>query len=205
MAEYSGVGAGFRIVILILLVGVLALGGLVWFDYLGILDARRVLAPVFSWFGAKKPEVEAEDPLLLEKERLAKQIEALAVRAEELTTREQQLTSREQELAQKVEQVEEREKAAEEREKVFNDRLQAFENRRVNLKQNATYLVDMPPDRAVKILLDMEDQDVIDLFRIAEEQAAEAGELSMVSYWLSLMPPDRAATLERKMMRRTGG
>ncbi len=205
MAEYSGVGAGFRIVILILLVGVLALGGLVWFDYLGILDARRVLAPVFSWFGAKKPAVEAEDPLLLEKERLAKQIEALAVRAEELSSREQQITSREQELTQKVEQVEEREKAAEEREKVFNDRIQAFENRRVNLKQNATYLVDMPPDKAVKILLDMEDQDVIDLFRIAEQQAAEAGELSMVSYWLSLMPPDRAAALERKMMRRTGG
>jgi len=205
VAEYSGVGAGFRIVILILLVGVLALGGLVWFDYLGILDARRVLAPVFAWFGAKKPEVEAEDPLLLEKERLAKQMESLAVRAEELASREQQLQSREQELAQKVEQVEEREKAAEEREKVFNERQQAFDNRRVNLKQNAAYLVGMPPDKAVKILLAMEDQDVIDLFRVTEEQAAEAGETSLVAYWLSLMPAERAAALERKMARKTGG
>jgi flagellar protein FlbB len=205
VAEYGGVGAGFRIVILILLVGVLALGGLVWFDYLGILDARRTLAPVFALFGAKKPEIEAEDPLLLDKERLAKQMEALAVRAEELGSREQQLQSREQELAQKMEQVQEREKAADEREKLFNERLQAFENRRVNLRQNAAYLVGMPPDKAVKILLAMEDQDVIDLFRITEEQAAEAGETSLVAYWLSLMPAERAATLERKMARKTGG
>jgi flagellar protein FlbB len=205
VAEYGGVGAGFRIVILILLVGVLVLGGLVWFDYLGILDARRTLAPVFALFGAKKPESDAEDPLLLDKERLSKQMEALAVRAEELASRDQQLQSREQELAQKVEQIQDREKAAEEREKVFNERLQAFENRRVNLRQNAVYLVGMPPDKAVKILLAMEDQDVIDLFRITEEQAAEAGETSLVAYWLSLMPAERAAALERKMARKTGG
>ena len=205
MAEYGGVGAGFRIVILILLIGVLVLGGLVWFDYLGIVDARRTLAPVFALFGAKRMQIDAEDPLLLEKERLAKQMEALAVRAEELASREQQLSGREQELAQKMEQVQEREKAAEEREKLFNERLKAFENRRVNLKQNAVYLVGMPPDKAVKILLAMEDQDVIDLFRVTEEQAAEAGEVSLVAYWLSLMPAERAAALKRKMARRTGG
>jgi len=205
VAEYGGVGAGFRIVILILLIGVLVLGGLVWFDYLGIVDARRTLAPVFALFGAKRMQIDAEDPLLLEKERLAKQMEALAVRAEELASREQQLSGREQELAQKMEQVQEREKAAEEREKLFNERLKAFENRRVNLKQNAVYLVGMPPDKAVKILLAMEDQDVIDLFRVTEEQAAEAGEVSLVAYWLSLMPAERAAALKRKMARRTGG
>jgi flagellar protein FlbB len=51
----------------------------------------------------------------------------------------------------------------------------------------------------------MEDQDVIDLFRVTEEQAAEAGEISLVAYWLSLMPAERAAALERKMARKTGG
>lgn len=205
MADYSGVGAGFRIVILLLLVGVLVLGGLIWFDYLGILDARRTLAPVFSLFGARKPEVEAEDPLLLEKERLAKQMEALAVRSEELATLEQQLKAREAELGQKIEQVQEREKAVEDREKLFNERAKAIENRRDNIKRNAVYLVGMPPDKAVKILLEMEDQDVIEILRITEEQAQEAGEVSLVAYWLSLMPADRAATLQRKMARKIGG
>jgi len=65
--------------------------------------------------------------------------------------------------------------------------------------------VGMPPDKAVKILLAMEDQDVIDLMRVTEELAAEAGEASLVAYWLSLMPADRAAALQRKMARKSGG
>ena len=55
------------------------------------------------------------------------------------------------------------------------------------------------------LLLAMDDQDVIDVLRVTEEQAAEAGEVSLVAYWLSLMPSDRAAVLQRKMSRTTGG
>ena len=51
----------------------------------------------------------------------------------------------------------------------------------------------------------MEDQDVIDIFRIVEDEAKKAGEESMVAYWLSIMPADRAATLQRKMARNPGG
>ncbi|MBN1836236.1 MAG: flagellar protein FlbB [Spirochaetales bacterium] len=205
MAEYSPVGAGFRILILILLVIVIGLGGLVWFDYLGVLDARETLAPLFRLVRRQEAQVDAEDPLLLEKERLAKQIEALALRSEELAAREQEIESREAELGQKIEQLQSREQALDDREKVFIERVEAFDNRRDNLRQNADYLVGMPPENAVKILLEMEDQQVIDLFRMAEEQAQAAGEMSMVAYWLSLMPADRAAALQRKMARKTGG
>jgi flagellar protein FlbB len=205
VSDYSGVGAGFRIVVLILLVGVLALGGLVWFDYLGVIDARSTLAPVFRLFGARPPELDAEDPLLLDKERLAKQLEALAVRAEEQAALEQKLAAQERDLTQKIEQVQEREQAVEDREKLFNERVKAYDNRRDNVKQNSAYLVGMPPDKAVKILLAMEDQDVIDLMRVTEELAVAAGEDSLVAYWLSLMPADRAAALQRKMARKTGG
>ena len=203
--QYSSVGAGFRIVILLLLVAVLALGGLVWFDYLGIIDAAGLLAPVFTVIRGEKVVVDAEDPLLLEKERLAKQLEALAIRSEELNAFQREMENREAEINQMVEQLEERERAIEDREKVFNESLQAFENRRVNLRQNSDYLVGMPPENAVKILLQMDDQDVIDIFRVTEEQARISGELSIVSYWLSLMPAERAAVLQRKMSRKTGG
>jgi len=203
--QYSSVGAGFRIVILLLLVAVLALGGLVWFDYLGIIDAAGLLAPVFTVIRGEKVVVDAEDPLLLEKERLGKQLEALAIRSEELNAFQREMENREAEINQMVEQLEERERAIEDREKVFNESLQAFENRRVNLRQNSDYLVGMPPENAVKILLQMDDQDVIDIFRMTEEQARTSGELSIVSYWLSLMPAERAAVLQRKMSRKTGG
>jgi len=202
--EYSSVGVGFRVVILLLLVAVLVLGGLVWFDYLGIVDAQGLLAPVFTLIRGERAVVDAEDPLLLEKERMAKQLEALAIRSEELSAWEQELEASQAEINQMIEQLEEREATIEDREKVFNQRMQAFENRRVNLQQNSDYLVGMPPENAVKILLQMEDQDVIDIFRMTEEQAQATGELSLVSYWLSLMPAERAALLQRKMSRNTG-
>jgi flagellar protein FlbB len=202
--EYSSVGAGFRVVILLLLVAVLVLGGLVWFDYLGIVDAKGLLAPVFTLIRGERAVVDAEDPLLLEKERMAKQLEALAIRSEELSAWEQELEASQAEINQMIEQLQEREATIEDREKVFNQRMQAFENRRVNLQQNSDYLVGMPPENAVKILLQMEDQDVIDIFRMTEEQAQATGELSLVSYWLSLMPAERAALLQRKMSRKTG-
>ncbi len=202
--EYSSVGAGFRVVILLLLVAVLVLGALVWFDYLGIVDAQGLLAPVFTLIRGERVVVDGEDPLLLEKERMAKQLEALAIRSEELSAWQQELETGQAQIDQMIEQLQEREQKIEDREKVFNERLQTFENRRVNLQRNSEYLVGMPPENAVKILLQMEDQDVIDIFRMTEEQAQATGELSLVSYWLSLMPAERAAVLQRKMSRKIG-
>jgi flagellar protein FlbB len=43
---------------------------------------------------------------------------------------------------------------------------------------------------------------VIDILRAVEEKAAATGENSIVSYWLSLMPPDRSAAIQRKMAAR---
>ena len=63
----------------------------------------------------------------------------------------------------------------------------------------------MPPTNARDILMKMDDQDVIDIFRIVDGQAQRTGQDSLVPYWLSIMPADRAATLQRKMARNAGG
>ena len=47
--------------------------------------------------------------------------------------------------------------------------------------------------------MNMEDMDIVDIFRITEQQAEAEGQTSLVSRWLALMPADRAATLSRKM------
>ena len=57
----------------------------------------------------------------------------------------------------------------------------------------------MPPAKAVSILMAMDDQTVIDIFHAVEDRARAAGVASLVSVWLSGMPPDRSATLQRKM------
>jgi flagellar protein FlbB len=207
VAEFSEVSPGLRIFLLALLLVVLALAGVVWFDYLGLIDARDALAPVWRLTGLRQRAgaVADDDPNLLDKERLAKEREALDLRAEDLERARQALAAETANLSQIAEQLAEREQSVEAREKALSERVNTFENRRVNLAQNAGYLVGMRPQDAVARLSLMEDQDVIDIFRITEEEATKAGETSVVAYWLSLMDPARAKDLLRKMQRTTGG
>ena len=147
MAELSEVRPGGRIFIFFLLFIVLTLGGLIWFDYLGIIDAKSLLAPVYRALGVQKrgAVAGADEPNLLDKERLAKEAEALSLRQQDLDTRAAALATKEKELNQLGQDLNDREAALGAREKAFNDRVKAFENRRVNLEQNARYLTSMPP------------------------------------------------------------
>jgi flagellar protein FlbB len=203
VTEFGEVNPGVRIVVLLLLVIVLALGGVVWFDYLGIVDVKSLFAPAYRALGLSRgtQRISADDPNLLERERLAKQAEAVAIRQEDQDKRQAELEKKEKELNQLASDLKDREQAAAAREKAFNERVKAFENRRVNLVQNSRYLTSMSPSKAVSILLKMDDQDIIDVLRITEQEAARTGEDSPVAYWISQMPADVAARLERKMAR----
>lgn len=200
------VSAAPRILALLMLIAILVLGGLLWFDYLGITDTRQLLKPVLSLVGIESPQKVAnlEDSALLERQRFEKRSSELELWEQELERREQKIESREAELDQMLEDLKEREEALKNREKSFNERANMYENRKANLEQNAEYLIGMPPEDAVNILKEMDDQDVIDTMRTAQRLAEEAGEVSIVSYWLSLMPSERAATIQRKMTDKPG-
>lgn len=196
--------SGLRIILLILLITVLVLGGLLWFDFLGIVDVRYRFAPVLKLVGLDSPDKleNPDDFLLLDRERLDKQVQALDIRVEELDKRENEIILKEAEVQQKLEILSEQEKSLEDREKSFNDRLKEYEDRSKNLRQASAYFTGMPPEDAVARLLGMADQDIIDIFRTTELIAQEAGTDSIVSYWFSLMPADRAAELNRKMLKK---
>jgi flagellar protein FlbB len=189
-------------VVLLLLIVVLAGGGLVWFDYLNVIDAKTVLAPLYHLIGREgrtQTETASGEPLNLDAERLAVRLEALELRNLEMNTREQDLSSRYGQIEQMAQELEERQKALDERENSFNAVTQEAETKGRNVEQNARYLTGMPPERAVGILVAEDDQDVIDVLRKTEEIAQAEGTTSIVAYWLSLMPPQRAAELQRKM------
>jgi flagellar protein FlbB len=207
VAEYSEARPGVRIFILLLLLIVLTLGGVIWFDFLGLVDAKSIISPVYRLMGfdRRSSVASADDPNLLDRERLAKQSDALVQRQQDLDTRDTAVAKKEKDLAQLGQDLNDKEAALTAREKAFNDQVKAFEDRRRNLEQNATYLTSMPPTNARDILLKMDDQDIIDIFRIVEQQAQKAGTDSLVPYWLSIMPAERAADLQRKMSRKTGG
>jgi len=207
VAEFSEVRPGVRIFILFLLIIVLALGGVIWFDYLGVVDAKSMISPVYQLLGLGKRSAvaSADDPNLLDKERLAKQQDALVLTRQELDSREAALAAKEKQLNQLGQDLNDRQAALDAQQKALNDARKAIEDRRVNLDQNAIYLTSMAPANAVAILAKQDDQYVIDTFRTVEAQAKKAGTDSLVPIWLSLMPADRAATLQRKMAGSTGG
>lgn len=201
MPDYRRFGPGPRIFALTLLVVLLLAGGTVWFDYLGIIDASRLLSPVLRLVGVEAAEEvpEPEDAALLSRARLEKRETAVARLADELDQRRDELEALGQELETRRQELDAREEELAEQENSLNQRVQQFENRRAVLVQNVQTLTSMRPEDAVDILEGYDDQLLIDTLRVTEELAQEAGELSLVSVWLAQLPPERAATLQRKM------
>ena len=201
MARGNGLG---KSIVLLLLIAIIILGGLLWFDYLGIIQAKSVFAPVYKLLGKQtqttvtatstKP-LEAD----LDSDRLAKRLEALEIRKQELDKREQDISRTESANEAVAKELEDRQKSQEEREKTFNNEVKKYDDRNVNIEQISTYLTSMPPKTAVEQLMGMDDQDVIDIFRKTDALAAAARTASMTSVWLMNMPAERAAVIQRKM------
>ncbi|GAB1432612.1 hypothetical protein MASR2M29_12370 [Spirochaetota bacterium] len=191
-----------RVIVLIILIVAIAIGGLFWFDYLGLLDAKAFFSPVLRLVkiptrsGQSLPE---DLPSLLIDERLAKRLEAMEIMRTELAEQEKTLQEKQAAIEAMAIEVDDRAKDLEEKEISLRQVLNRYENRKENIEQNAKYLTSMPPADAVKILEASDDQTVIDTLRAVEELALKAGEASLVPFWLSKMDSDRAARLQRKM------
>lgn len=192
-------------ILLIILLIILVLGGLLWFDYLGVIQAKHMFAPVYKLFGMAPQTTQAPsspDNLVeadLDNDRFAKRIESQNIRTEELDKREADIKTSEDKNTQIAQELTDKQSELEEKEKTFNNEVKKYDDRRVNIEQIVQNLEGMQPKNAVDIMNKMDDQDVIDVLRRADEDAAAAGTSSMVAYWLSLMPADRAAEIQRKM------
>lgn len=199
--SYNRVGAGPRIFGLSLLVLLLAIGGALWFDFLGLVDVTGFLAPALRWVGLQPREeaTDADDPFLLESSRLSKREEALVLLRDELDQRETELDTREVTLDQLANQLAEKESAVAEREKSVNERLQQVENERAALVKLSTYLTNQPPADAVEIMVNLNDQLLLDVLLITDELAEQADQQSLVPFWLSQMPADRAANIGERL------
>ena len=202
MSFKQSFGKSFLLIIVIL---ILIVGGLLWFDYLGVVHVKSVFAPVYKIL-KKSPQTSqtyTQSDLLtanLDEDRLFKQREALSILQEELDKREADIQAMEMKNEQVAKELSEREKNQEEREKTFNLKVKKYDDKNINVEQIAKNLNGMRPQAAVDILIAMDDQVVIDVLRKVEEIAKTEGTSSMESYWLSLMPPERAATIQRKML-----
>ncbi|MDR2509382.1 MAG: flagellar protein FlbB, partial [Spirochaetaceae bacterium] len=150
-----------RVLLLLLLIAVVSAGGLLWFDYLDVIDIKTVLSPVYKLVGREgrsQPDIPADEPINLDSERLAVRLEAEAMRSLELDKLTEEINSRQAELTQLASELDDRQKALDEREqtKTAEEESDAVKNR--NTDQIAEYLNNQAPDNAVPILLAMDDQ-----------------------------------------------
>lgn len=202
MSFGKSLGKSFVLIILIL---ILLIGGGLWLDYLNVISVKTTFAPLYKILG-KTPQTTMtatqSKPLVanLDEDRLNKIKESLLLQAESLDKREADIAVKETQLEQTAAELSEREKNQEEREKTFNLTVKKYDDKNVNVEQIANNLNGMAPRNAVDILVAMDDQTVIDVLRKVEEIAQANGSSSMGSYWLSLMPSERAAEIQRKMI-----
>jgi len=201
---------------MLFLILILTGGGILWFDFLNVIDARNVTGPVANALrGAPlvgrlippgeprtQPFLADDEFINLDAERLAVRLEALELRNMEIQRQEQDMVSRLNLIEQIAQELEERQSALDEREISFNALLADAEIRDRAVERNAVNMINMPPQQAVNILESMYDQDVIDVLLKTDELAEAGGTMSIVPFWLSLMDPQRAADISRKMVSR---
>ncbi|MGP1575925.1 MAG: periplasmic-type flagellar collar protein FlbB [Treponema sp.] len=195
-------GSFGRVIVLLLLIIILIFGGLFWFSYLDLINARSIFAPVYSLFGLQAPAgvaTPADKQGDLDADRYAKRLQALDIRSQEQDKKDAELAEREKEVAQISQELDDRLAIIEEKEKSFKQLLLETEDRAANIMQIAKYINGMPPEKSVANLLEMDDQDIIDVLRAVEEIAKKENKTSSVAYWFSLMPANRAADIQRKM------
>ena len=146
MAKSGAVG---KTIVLIFLVLILAIGGLLWFDFLGVIHVKTLFSPVYKLFGLQ-PQTSVTStssrPLFadLDQDRLDKQREALELFKQELEKREVDVQTVEKKNEQIAQEIENREKSLEEREKTFNNEKKKYDDKEVNIEQIAIYLNSKP-------------------------------------------------------------
>jgi len=186
----------------LVLIFVLVIGLFVWLDYLELVSVRTWFAPLGNIIGKKdtvKVDKQAADVFYLENLRLGKERQSLALYEASLRQKEETLKEKEIAIKKNEESVIQREKALEEKEKTLNQRINMYEDKMRMIEQNAITLRNMPPNKAASILENYDDQLLIDTLRVTEVLAKKEGVVSVVPLWLSLLPPDRAAAVQRKM------
>jgi flagellar protein FlbB len=199
MPEYSSIPMGLRIFVLLLIVILLVILGMFILNSLGIVDSRTLLSPILGLFNVQtETKIDVSDPMLLAKQRLAKDYEAVDLLQQEVQKLQSEADSKNQEATQKMDDLAEREKQLSEREKLLNQQTKEGDDRMRRLEQMSRQFLGMPPKDAVNVMLAMNVQEVIDVMKITEAMAQQAGEDSIVPYWLSIMPADKAAEIQEK-------
>jgi len=183
-----------RIIYLVILIVFIAVFGLFWLDYIGMVD----MGPYLSRFRSEPGSVltaPGDEPSLVEREEFEKQKARLQERVEDIDRREAMLTEKEKNLSGEDEKLRDMKHGLDIEKKKFQSEKTRHSGYMKNIKDLATKIISMPPEESVKIMEKWEDVLVIDVLRQIDEDAREQGKMSMSSYLITLLPKDKASRI----------
>ncbi|WP_024655513.1 periplasmic-type flagellar collar protein FlbB [Borrelia hispanica] len=135
----------------------------------------------------------------LDEIRMIKEKEAIYIKSQQVEKLREELKKREDNLNKLEAELNQKQKDLDLKQKLIDDIVNKYRDEDANFAQAALYLVNMPPEDAVKRIEELNDEIAISYMRKVEDIAKKEGRVSIVPYWLSLMDSKKAAVLIRKM------
>ncbi|UER67476.1 flagellar protein [Borrelia sp. BU AG58] len=149
-------------------------------------------------FGEGMHSFEGEN-ISLDEIRMIKEREAIDIEIQQVEKLREELRVREDGLNKLEAELKQKQRDLDLKQKVIDDIVDKYKDEDANFVQAALYLINMPPEDAVKRLEELDDEVAISYMRKVEDVFRKEGRASTVPYWLSLMDAKRAAVLMRKM------
>ena len=152
---------------------------------------------------------DTEFPGEVEKLRFQKWEERLMQREEEIASREAIVDGRFLEVQQKEQEINEIKAGVMAERKKLAMMAQDIEDRNTKVADLANKVGNMPPEKAVEMMVNWRDFDIIDVLRQMDRNVAATGTSSITPFLLTLFTPERRAEIARKMLlpklEQTGG
>ncbi|AHH12306.1 FlbB protein [Borrelia hermsii YBT] len=169
-------------------------------DLFGIYKTRDYLPAYIRVLLFKEDDQPLEyTHISLDEIRMIKEKEAIYIKSQQVEKLREELKKREDSLNKLEAELNQKQKDLDLKQKVVNDIVNKYKDEDANFAQAALYLINMPPEDAVKRLEELNDEIAISYMRKVEDIAKKEGRASIVPYWLSLMDSKKAAVLIRKM------
>lgn len=188
----------FQILILLMLIIIAGMGALIAFDYLSLIQLNFLKHDYIDPRFTQRVDLTGID--LLDSERLYKIWGSMDEWEAELKAKSENLALKDKELDEKTALLTDETDAFKKEQENWADRQRDSESRRQRFEDITVNLLGMPPETAVQSLEKMADYDIIEVLKSADKIAEERNQGSMSSYWLSLMPPEKVAAINRKRL-----
>lgn len=191
----------FRAFFLLVLIVILFLFVLFSIDFLGMYNTKRYF-PEFvraKFLGETSLVFDHNSNIILDETRLVKEREAIDIKNQQIEKLKEDLKLKEDSLNKLEFELKQKQKDLDLKQKVIDDIINKYNDEEANILQTAVYLMNMPPEDAVKRLEDLNPELAISYMRKIEELSKKEDRISIVPYWLSLMDAKKAAILLRKM------